>query len=396
MKVGMFHSSYGSNVPSGENVSYISEKAVLEGQGVHVVPYVREVPDRARNELLPMISAAVTSVFSCAVYFDIKRFVVENEIDVAHIQNTFPALGSAVVRGIRDALPKVPIVQAVRNLRMQCPTGELFRAGRDCRECIDGPSAVSCIRNRCYHDSTAASVAAVASFHASRLIGSFSKEVDVFVCVSEFVRSAMLASGFAPERLVVKPNVAYPSTRVEGSGDGFLYLGRLSAEKGVRLLMNAWRSVPKDLCLKIVGDGPLREEVDAFSREFSNVTVLGKMDHAGAMREIGRARAVIAPSLWNEPFGRIVCESFAMAVPCIVSARGGLPELVRDGSTGYIFDVQEVDGLARAIQKVAQCSEVVYSAMRSAALSEFEMRFSPSANSRALSEIYAKALASRR
>ena len=164
---------------------------------------------------------------------------------------------------------------------------------------------------------------------------------------------------------------------------------RLSWEKGLRTLLEAWRSDSIPLPLKIIGDGPLRPDVQEAAAH-GNVQWLGHRPIEEVMRIIADASCLVFPSIWHETFGRTIIEAFAVGTPVIASLMGSAAELVSDGQTGLHFEPGNADDLARKVRQFVGDRDK-QSQMRQAARREFEEQYTPAANYGQLMEIYRRA-----
>jgi glycosyltransferase involved in cell wall biosynthesis len=135
-----------------------------------------------------------------------------------------------------------------------------------------------------------------------------------------------IEGGLPAEKIVVKPNFVYPDPGVGlGSGGYALYVGRLSEEKGVDTLLEAWEQLSVKIPLKIVGDGPLASQVAEFTKRLPQVEWLGRRGIAEVHALMGESKFLIFPSKWYETFGRVAVEAFAKGTPVIASKIGAMP-----------------------------------------------------------------------
>ena len=193
----------------------------------------------------------------------------------------------------------------------------------------------------------------------------------------------------------MKPNFVFPDP---GAGTGqarsFLYVGRLSPEKGLHAIMRAWER--SSASLKIVGDGPMREEIETFASEHSNVEFSGKLSLAEVIDLMGQARCLIMPSQWYETFGRTIAEAFSRGTPVIASDLGAMSELVKHGENGRLFQPGNVNELQEAVNRVDTMSDVEYGRQRASARETFESSYTRDVNYSRLMEIYESAKDRRR
>jgi glycosyltransferase involved in cell wall biosynthesis len=173
------------------------------------------------------------------------------------------------------------------------------------------------------------------------------------MAISEFVRDKHIEGGLSRERIVVKPHFAWGGERREGPGEYFVYLGRLSPEKGVSTLLEAWKGIRASLL--VVGDGPDAPRLRAIAPP--NVEFRGTVAADRVPRVLLGARAVLAPSLSHEGAGKVVLEAYAAGVPVLVSRAGGLPEAVHDGLTGLVLPPRDIRSWTEAVERLLEDSE---------------------------------------
>jgi glycosyltransferase involved in cell wall biosynthesis len=277
-------------------------------------------------------------------------------------------------------------VQHVHNARITCIQPFLVRDGAACHDCV-GRAPVPGIVHRCYRDSLVHSVAATAVQLTHRRAW---QRAARYVAVSDAVADTLRASNaVAADRVRVCHNGldADPGARPPRADEGYaLYVGRLSYEKGVDLLLDAAAHVPGTRFV-IVGDGPARDSLAR--RAPANVAFRGHLDRAGVLAAIGAARALVAPSRGEEPFGLGVIEAAALGVPAVVTRVGGMPEIVRDGETGVVVAPYDAGAIATA---VAALDAPRAQTLGAAARREYERRFTPDAFADRLLAIYDEVL----
>jgi glycosyltransferase involved in cell wall biosynthesis len=207
--------------------------------------------------------------------------------------------------------------------------------------------------------------------------------------VSPFVRRKHIEAGVAPDRITVKSNFAWPAPRRDGPGDHFLFLGRLSPEKGVDTLLETWRDVSGRLL--IVGDGPDAARLRASAPP--GIEFIGQVEAARVPELIREARAVLLPSIWYEAQPRVILESFACGVPVIASDIGGLADDVTDHVSGRTLPPQDVSAWSGAIRSLADDEESTR--LGEGAFAAWSDRFSPGRAIGDLEAAYERALAMR-
>ena len=257
MKILVLHSEYNSGPVSGENRVVADEVALLRSGGHHVESWTPTPTGRG-------VRLATGAVWSRAAADEVRRRAREFRPDVVHVHNLFPALSPAVLRTIDST---AAVVMTLHNYRFMCLPGTLLRNGVVCEDCVGATSPWRGVGRGCYRGSVSASAALWSAFALHTAAGTFGR-VDRYLAVSRFLRDKYVDAGFQPSSILVKPNFTWPVKRRSGQGAYFLYIGRLSTEKGVDVLLDAWRAddAPRAR-LVIVGDGPARSELQLRSAE---------------------------------------------------------------------------------------------------------------------------------
>jgi glycosyltransferase involved in cell wall biosynthesis len=297
--------------------------------------------------------------------------------DVVHCHNLFPLLSPAV---LRQASSEAPVVVTLHNYRLLCLPATFVRDGRSCEDCL-GRVPWRGVLHGCYRGSRAASAPLGLSLALHRAVGSFDR-VSLYLAVSDFVREKHVQGGFPHERIRVKPNFVWPSERRPGSGDGFLYVGRLAPEKGLQELVAAWRTVPASLVL--VGDGP--EATRLQSSLPPNVELRPPVPPEEIPRLLASARALVFPTLAYEGAPRAILEAFAAGVPALARSVGAVPELVDHGVSGLLLPSLAPAEVAAAADRLLDDAEA--ERMGQAAWTTWRDRYSPECGLAHLEQAY--------
>jgi glycosyltransferase involved in cell wall biosynthesis len=310
-------------------------------------------------------------------------------VEVAHFHNTWPVISPAGYYAARAQ--GVAVVQTLHNYRLVCPAATLYRDGAVCEDCL-GRAPWSGILHACYRGSRAATSVLASMVVAHRALGTWRRAVDVYVALTGFARDKLAEGGLPAERLVVKPNFVHPDPGA-GPGDGgfALFAGRLTAEKGVDLLLAAWRRSRPALRLRIVGDGPLAPAVDEQIAALPDVERSGWLPRSEVLEMMRRAAFAIVPSGWYEGFPMTIAEAFACATPVLASNLGSLGTIVDDGRTGRLFRPGDAVDLAEKLSWLASRPEEL-ARMRIEARGEYERHYDADAGYARLMEVYGLAL----
>lgn len=373
----------------GEDESFEAETRLLEQRGHEVIRYTVHNDSIAQ---MPTLQVARATMWNQAVHDELRTLIQQEKPALLHCNNTFPLLSPSVYYAAHTE--GIPVVQNLRNYRLYCINGLFYRDGKVCEDCLGKAIAWRGIKNKCYRDNRAASTAVASMFAFHRALGTWSDMVDVYVTLTEFARSKFIQAGMSAENIVCKPNFM-PTTPKVGKGKGgyALFVGRLSQEKGLDTLLKAWRILDGAMDLKIVGDGPLAEEVAASAASLRGVECLGRQSLRKVYRLMGNASLLIFPSEWYETFGRVAMEAFAKGTPVIAANIGAIAEVVEDGRTGLHFRPGDAEDLARKV-RWAMAHPEAWAAMRQTARQTFIDKYTTESNYAALINIYA--LAARR
>lgn len=354
MDVLVVHNRYRSEQPSGENAVVDREVAALTAAGHRVMVFARHSDDIAAMSAPAKAMVVARVPWNRAVRTELAGVLRAERPDVVHVHNTFPLLSPSVLASCVDE--QVPVVATLHNYAMICPPGTLYRDGRTCMSCVDsGP--LTAVRHGCYRGSRLATVPVAVSTRVNRK--RWWSDVARMFCISAAQREILVGAGMPADRLVVKHNFVPDSgVRRRGSGEHILYLGRITAEKGIPTLLAAWDELATaggiGAPLVLAGAGPLSGAVTRWADGRDDVRFVGLRDREECHRLLADAAAVVAPSAWPEAFGLVVVEAAAAGVPAVASGHGAFVELVDDGVTGLHHAPDDPASLAKCLRGVVE------------------------------------------
>ena len=390
MKIVIVHNTY--QHPGGEDVAVAAESNLLERRGHTVIRYSRSNDEMAMISAprrLLMVKDMIHSEKSKREMLDLLR---NERPDLVHVHNTFMMVSPSVFEACREA--GIPVVQTLHNYRLLCPGWSLCREGKVCEECIES-GLWRGVWHGCYRDSRLMTAAVALMLQVHRMRGTWSHDVGGYVALTNFARDKFIEGGLPASRIGVKPNFLESDPGKRSSSGGFaLFVGRLSAEKGAEVVLEAWQKLKGTIPLVIMGDGPLREplESEAAARNLSNVTFAGWRSRGEILSAMKSASLLVTPSLWYEGFPMTVVEAFACGIPVICSRLGGLREIVEDGSTGLHFNPGDAEDLAGKLDLLwTQPSQLA--AMGRAAREEYKRSYTAERNYELMMQIYARTMA---
>jgi glycosyltransferase involved in cell wall biosynthesis len=378
--------------PGGEEVVVAQESAMLRAQG-HEVDLLEADNDHIDSAVsgLEAVKVALECVYSRSSARTIRERVRDFRPDVVHIHNFFPTLSPSIHHAV--AATGIPVIQTLHNYRLLCPASTLLRDGALCEDCINKLVPWSSIRHKCYRGSRGASAAVAAMLATHRSMGTWRRTVTRFIALTKFAAGKFAQGGIPNERIAVKPNfVAEDPGTGEGGGNYLLFVGRLTAEKGIGTLLEAARSLPHDIKLRILGDGPMRERVMQAAQVNPAIEWLPWQERKQVFRLMTGASLLVVPSVWYEGFCLVAIEAYATGLPVIASRIGVFPEIVRDGITGRLFEAGNASDLVQKISETLRSPEKLLELRRSARR-EYEQKYTPDTNYPALMNIYREAIA---
>ena len=341
--IAVIHNRY--RQAGGEDAVVAAHVAVLEDNGHRVVRF-----DASNDELAEMgaLRQVTATIWNRRASRDVQSFLAREKPRVAHFHNTFPLLSPAVYAAARRA--GVPVIQSLHNYRTICPNALLFRDGAACEECVAKRLKWPAVAHACYRNSRTASgiTAGMLALHSMR--GTWHSDVDAFVALTTAARTRFVAGGLPADRIEVHPGfLAHDPGLGAHDGEFALFVGRLSAEKGVATLLEAWRRVHRDgMTLRIVGSGPLDASLN---RQLPGVEWLGECPNERVLALMKAATFLVFPSECYEGFPVTLLEAFATGLPVLASNHGAMAEIVTHEATGLLFRPGEPDDLGVALQR---------------------------------------------
>jgi glycosyltransferase involved in cell wall biosynthesis len=390
MKIVLVHNTY--QQPGGEDVVVESERRLLESEGHQVIPYFRSNMELQDASAFARIAIVPRMVWSSQARRDFAALLDAQRPDVVHIHNTFMVISPSIYSACSER--KVPVVQTLHNFRLLCPSANFYRDGHVCEECVDH-GLLRGVQHACYRDSRAATASVALMIAVHRKLNTWRDCVTRFIALTEFQKQKFVASGFPSDKFTVKPNFVDPDPcERANAGEYAVYVGRLAEDKGLRVLLNAWKQLRTPYPLQIVGDGPERPTLEQQARDLqiSGVTFRGRLPRPETMAAIKNARFIVVPSTWYETFGMIIAESFACGTPVLCSRLGAMAEIVMDQCTGLHFTPGDAQDLAHKVEWAWE-HPADLAKMGRTARAKYESDYTAKRNYSLLLQIYEQAMA---
>ena len=391
MRVLQCHNFY--RFAGGEDQVFHDESWLLKSNHHDVHHYLRDNRD---IDNMSRVELAKATIWNSQTVSDLQTLLLQVEPEVIHFHNTFPLISTSAYHIAKRF--HIPIVQTLHNYRLMCPCATLFRNGKECHTCVGKTLAIPGIIHKCYRSDRKATAVAATANAIQRSVKKSFHLVDRFIALSEQSRRQFELAGIPTSKMIVKPNFVRPDPGTDHQqGSHAVFVGRLTEEKGVRTLLNAWQpSVDnpiREIPLRIIGQGPLESLVRDAAVENSQISYLGQHKHAEVLKEVGKARVLLFPSIWPEPFGRSMIEAFATGTPVVASNTGAMKEIVTDGVNGLLFEPGNTNELRNQVARLFH-DNVFFAQASRCAREAYEDRYTPKRNLDVLLQVYQEAIES--
>lgn len=302
--------------------------------------------------LIDKLKMAGKIIYSLEAKDKINRLLDRFPANVAHAHCIYHHLSPSVLSACRER--GIPTVMTAHDLKLACPAYKMLNRTGVCERCKGGNLAHVVI-NRCVRDSLPVSTLVAVESAVHKALGMYRRNLDKIVVPSLFFKQKLMEWGWDERKLEYIPNFIRPEHYQPQyqPGDYFLYFGRLAPEKGVGTLINA--AVMAGVRLLIAGTGPSESELKAMVPAGNNrIEFLGYCGGESLWSLVRGARAVVLPSEWYENAPMSVLEAYACGKPVIGARIGGIPEMVRDGVTGLLFESGSTDQLTDCLQRITE------------------------------------------
>lgn len=290
-------------------------------------------------------------VYSMDARRQMQRLIKDFKPTVAHAHCIYHHLSPSVLSALKAQ--GIPVVMTAHDLKLACPAYKMLNDNGICEKCRGG-NLLHLAKNRCVRGSLGASMLVMLESAVHKSLGMYKKNLDRVVVPSHFFHDKLVEWGWPREQIAYIPNFVdvdhlQPRTSV---GKSVLYFGRLAPEKGVDTLMHA--AAAAGVPLEIAGTGPSEDELKALAESIDgDIRFLGRLEKAEVEQAVTDCRVVVLPSRWYENAPMSILESYALGTAVVGARIGGIPELVQENQTGFLFDVDNVEELATLLRDIA-------------------------------------------
>jgi len=392
----------------GSEKVFFGEMDLLKAHGHDVVAFARNTsrdipatyshlfPKDIKTDSTKLSFKSLSTLFE-VVYSKTSREALQKLLkkinpDVAHAHNIYGRLTTSVLDSLHEK--KCPVVMTLHDYKLICPSYKLMSGGRVCEDCKGG-KYYHAIVNKCHKDSYIAS--AIYSFESwfNAFLNKYKDNVCYFIAPSQFLRNKLIEFGWSAEQIVYIPNYIVSQDFIPnyGAKNYLLYIGRLSGEKGIGTLIQAFKTVKEEnVELLIVGDGPERESLVEIAKADNRIQFTGYLSGEKLAEVTQNAKAVVVPSEWYENAPISILEAFAYGKPVIGARIGGIPEMIDEGKNGLLYESGNVDELAEKINELLGSSNEYLVDLGKAARKKVEENYNPEMHFEKLINVYQKAI----
>ena len=388
----------------GAEVVFLEQNKIFEKLGWTVIPFsmkhaknettewqdhfVNEIEYGANHGLNKDFINALKIIYSWEAKNKLQSLIDFIKPDIAHLHNIYHHLSPSILPALKKN--DIPTVMTLHDLKLLCPAYLMLSPSGVCEKCKGGHIYNVAI-NKCMKRSFALSSLVFVETLVHRMSSIYKKNIDTFIVPSKFFINKFAEWGWEPDRLIHIPNfvdvdLLRPNYQ---PGKYFVFLGRLSREKGIKTLILAAHEAKVEL--KVIGNGPLEEELKILASSLdANVDFLGYQTGEALHKTIRNAKALVLPSECYENAPICILESYALGRPVIGANIGGIPELIREGETGVTFESANIESLKNALIKFKNMTDDSVIEMGKTARQWVENEYTVNNYSQRLQNLYSK------
>lgn len=383
MRILIVHNKYVHR--GGEDTAVAAEYSLLlqKRHEVEVLYF-----DNAETASINKLRLGVEAIYNRGSAQKIHHAIESFKPDVIHVHNLFYRASPSVFFAAKKH--GIPVVMTLHNYRLVCANGLLLRDHKPCEDCVPKTLPLDGIRHRCFQDSAVYSGMVTATTSTHRLLRTWNTKVNHYIALTEFARNIYLTSSLKlkAKSVSVLPNYVTDNGVGEVEGrQGYLFVGRMVAEKGVIPLLEAFSLLPQQK-LMLAGDGPLLASLQESYKTCPNIIFKGALNANEVQTLLKSSKALLVPSLWYEGLPYTVLEAFSTGTPVLASDIGSLKEMVQSGENGYLYPPNDAAGIKSAIETFERTNtQPIYRNARRT----YEINYSPEAHYTGLLQTFERA-----
>lgn len=388
MKILIIHNSY--QYKGGEDTVFEGETNLLlhNGHNVKTLTFDNKTIKTPIQKIITALMIPFNLISAKILQHTIDTF----QPDIIHVHNFFPIASPSIFYIARKN--NIPIVMTLHNYRLICPNALLYTEHTICEKCINHSFALKGVVRGCYRSSKLQTFVLASSSFIHNILGTWRKKVDMLITLTPFSEHVFLRSALNvdAQQFRIKPNFVEDYGIGTDKEDYVLFVGRLSEEKGIKILLEAFKQLPYPL--HIVGSGPLESLVIECSKQYDNIHYIGHQTKNDVIATMKKAKVVVVPSIVYETFGMIIIEAFSTGTPVLCSNKGAMAEIVENGYSGLHFNLGDADDLSLKLKSLYSDPNA-YQRMCINARQVYESTYTPDKNYDNLMGIYNDAISSK-
>jgi glycosyltransferase involved in cell wall biosynthesis len=382
MRILLIHNRYTQS--GGEDAVFDNEEHLLKENGINVKTVIFE--NKETRTVADRIKLFAKSIFSLSSFYSIKEVINTFKPDIIHIHNLFYNASPSIVWAAK--LKKIPVVITSHNFRLICQSALLLRSGNVCEKCRNKIIPYWGLIYRCFRNSLSESFVLTTILTIHKLIGTWRKGVSAFIVLTPFAAEIIEKSSLkiSKQKIYIKPNWTFAiSTSCFERKNYFLYVGRLSVEKGILFLIDMFKE--NGMLLHIIGDGPLVEEIRNVKEQ--NIVWLGSQPREQVLKNMAESKALVFSSRCYENFPMVIIEAFATGTPVIAPSLGSIPYIIEHGKTGLLFTPNSKMDFMRQLD-LLNSDNGLYRQIQELSIKEYFEKYTPEKAFKSLISIYQK------
>lgn len=384
MKILLIYNRY--RYSGGEDTYFASLCNLLRSRGHSVIEYTKSSDD-IPNNVGARIQTGLGLFVNNQMTEELTEIIKTHRPEIAQVQNIYPLMNPSLYRLFHSF--SIPIIQRISNYRYLCPKMSLFRDGKICTECIGKKIMYPSMIHGCYNNSRLASTAFSLSHWMHSIRGAYD-HIDAFLFPSEYARTLYTTNAEVPqEKTYVVPSFYQEPEKkrtIRNDGKYILFVGRLTEEKGIDLLLETMESIPH-IRLLVIGDGPMKRRVLHASEQKGNIVYKGHLPKAEIISYMRRSQFVVTPSKWYDVLPNVLIESFANKKAVVAPCFGVFEDLVEDGKTGLHYEYNNKVDLGDKIKRLYD-DESLTKILGENAYSEYERQYTSERHYKNLMSLY--------
>lgn len=382
MKILLIHTYYQQS--GGEDTVFQQEYSLLAEDNI-----VEKISFQNKKGLKGMIQF-LFSIWNIYAAIKVRKKIKLFQPDIIHLHNWHYASGPLIIRTIKKK--KIPLIITLHNYRLICPSGILMHKGIIYTKSINKRFPYQAIKDKVFRDSLFQTfwVAFIVWFH--KILSTWNMP-QKYIALTDFAKILFTESSIRIDknRFIVKPNFSEnPLLECNLKKSDFLFIGRISEEKGIRCLLEAFKKV--HYTIKIGGEGPLVNEVILAGKEHPNIQYLGKLEKALVVYYMQNSSILVFPSIWYEGMPMTIIEALALGTPVLASNLGAMTSMIQNEYNGLLFESNNSSDLCTKINEWQNKKQDEKEIFYKNAYSTYIKKYSPQINKKLLINIYQKTI----